>query len=465
MYGFLAVVLIFILTNIVWAWWRNRDITFSTYVSEANQYSWAFLAASVSGTIVGGGMFLAVGQIGYEAGLLGYFIGIIYLVGFCLIAVFSTVARDILNANNSPTLIDLIADIYGKRTAAQFSVISGLIYLILLSSQFLGVFVLAKFIIDAGFANSWMIWVVVGLGILAAFLYPVVGGLRKDIQTDVLQLAVMAAAVVFIGWLVGPQLAARGFWAALQPEQITGTGYGSLFLIGVIVLLTPSFFVRMDIWQRIRAARSDRDCKLAFVIAGLVSLTFYVIFTSVGMLASVKGAPNASLATPYLIFNAFGNELILGLIVGSFFAAVLSSADTFINNVSIFFSRLFFPTDWASAKSGKGGANVLKRMRFTALVATALAVLLAIVVSDLVDLLVGAFSLLLIYIPMVAGLFIKSWRNEKAVFWSTNVGILAFFLLFFFWEPKLAIGPAVLMSIAIFVILRLWIFRGAWAAS
>ena len=80
-------------------------------------------------------------------------------------------------------------------------------------------------------------------------------------------------------------------------------------------------------------------------------------------------------------------------------------------------------------------------------------VILAIAVGDIVDLFVGVFSLLLIYLPMTLGIFVEQWRNEKAAFWSSSVGFLVFWPAFFLWNPKEAFVPAVVVSIAIFVLI------------
>ena len=53
---------------LVLAFIRKRTSTFTEYSSAPGEFSTFAIATSVTGTVVGGGMFIAVGQMGYEAG-------------------------------------------------------------------------------------------------------------------------------------------------------------------------------------------------------------------------------------------------------------------------------------------------------------------------------------------------------------------------------------------------------------
>ena len=183
-------------------------------------------------------------------------------------------------------------------------------------------------------------------------------------------------------------------------------------------------------------------------------LLLLFLFTTIGMWAYSLKFPNSKFATLDLIYQRFQNPLILGFIIGAFFAAVLSSADTFINNISLFITKLTSPKLWNQRGEKQTDNTLLGRSRMWASVFIVISIGLGWIVPNFVDLLVGAFSLLLIYLPTILGLLIENWRNPKAAFWSSFSGVAVFFILFFLWNPKLAFVPAVLISFITFALIQ-----------
>ncbi|MDQ3563912.1 MAG: hypothetical protein M3436_07150 [Pseudomonadota bacterium] len=286
--------------------------------------------------------------------------------------------------------------------------------------------------------------------------YPVIGGLRKDISTDIVQTVIIVAVAVLIGVRVFQPSVIQDTWSKLPVSHLSGTGYGIVFLLGLILFLPASFFVRMDMWQRIRAAKDPERIGKAFAAAGIGAFLFYALFTFMGMVARAQGLPSSATATLDLIQGQFSSPIVLGLIVGGLFAAVLSSADTFINNLSIFGARLASPSIWGKSLDAKQDRCLLRSSRVVAIVSVLAASGIALWAGDFVELLVGAFSLLLIYLPAVLGSFVESWRNERIAFWTSLIGTTLFLALFIFWNKKLAFAPAVVVTTASYG-LTLWV--------
>ncbi len=451
---FTAIVVAVLVANIAFGFIRRKAITLSVYEADPDKHPWWVVALTLTGTIVGGGMFLAVGQIGYEAGVTGYFLGVIYLVGLAAVAALAKRARRMLDDGGHETVIELIEAAYAKRVVFQFCAVGLVMYLFLLAGQFVALFKFAEFVSEKNGATV-LPWCLVGIAALSLFLYPVIGGVRKDIRTDVIQMIL----VLFASAAVMLHLSRLGLrdavFTKLTPEHLTGTGYGVVFIVGAILFLTPSFLVRMDVWQRIRTAKTTAHAKWGFLVAAVGSCFFYFLFTTVGMWAFASGNEGGINASLDVIYEQFSNPWTLGTIIGAFFAAVLSSADTFINNTSIFAARLTLESEWQKKGTDKAAAaKVLLWSRGFALGLTAIAIGLAVASPDFVDLLVGALSILLLFLPTICGLFVQEWRHTNAAFWSTNVGLLLFLCCFFAWEPKLAFAPAVLASGVLFPVIR-----------
>ncbi len=449
-YIFVCIVTLTLLTNIILAFIRRKGFTFSIYAADPNIWNWLVIATTLTGTIVGGGMFLAVGQIGYEAGTVGFVLGIIYLVGLAIVGVFTKNIREMMDKGKHVTLIDLLKKTYSDSVVMQFCIVNLFMYIFLLAGQFVAVFQFAQFTQTAT-GNIWIPLSLVSIALISIFLYPILGGLRKDIQTDIIQaLIVLTASGLVLVKLISSGVL-KSLWTELPASHLTGSGYGVVFVLGAILFLTPSFLVRMDIWQRIRTAKTEGDSTRGFWIAGITSCFFYFFFTTIGMWAYVTKLPNSKVVTLDLINQQFQSPWVLGIIMGAFFAAVLSSADTFINNTSLFATKIVFPSLWNQKSQKSSDRSLLIRSRVFAVIFIIVSIVLGYFVPNFVDLLVGAFSLLLIYLPTVLGLFVENWRNPRAALWSSNTGVLLFVALFFGWNPKLAFAPAVIISIIVFV--------------
>ncbi|MFA7329815.1 MAG: hypothetical protein WC326_01960 [Candidatus Delongbacteria bacterium] len=450
--GFFVLVMILLAINGAVGFWHTRRDNRTTqliYRADPGVRGWLGIALTLTGTVVGGGMFLAVGQIGFEAGLVGYLVGVIYLFGLALLARFVRHIRKLMFDRKAHTLIELVACNYSRPVAVQFAVINCLMYVFLLAGQFVGMFVFAKYV-AATIGVEWIPWVLVTVAAGMMLCYPVWGGLRKDVITDYFQVTIvgLVGGVLLIGLLQ------TGFFSEgiknLPLSKLDGTGYGFVFLIGIVLFLGPLFLVRMDVWQRIWTAKSDRDAVIGLVLAGVLSLLFYVLFTSIGMAAFLKGSITAENATLGWVFETFSDPWMLAFISGGFFFAVLSSADTFINNASVFLSWVVSGGNWTKAENNQTLDKALvKKTRIIALVLTVSALGLAFLIPNFVDLFVGAFSLLLIFLPMIAGLLVEEWRSSAAAISSGLSGVIVFLVLFFTWNPTQAFAPAVVLAIVI----------------
>jgi len=452
-YVFIGIVTLTLLINVALAFVRRKGITFSVYAADPDRWSRLVVAITLTGTIVGGGMFLAVGQMGYEAGAVGFVLGLLSLIGLTIVGALAKKIRRVMDEVRQNTLIGVINSLYGNRVTKQFCLVNLFMYTFLLAGQFIAIFYFAKFVENIGIAG-WIPWSLVGLGITSMFLYPVIGGLRKDIQTDIIQIMIiLMASILLVGKLVSSGIL-NSMWVALPASHRFGTGYGLVFLIGIILFFVPSFLVRMEMWQRIKIAKTEIDGKRGFLIAAIVSCLFYFLFTTIGMAAYSLKLANSEVATLDFIIQQFQSPWLLGLIIGSFFAAVISTADTLINNASLFATGLVFTPLWGQKSGFSGDRTLLFWSRIFSIFLLIIALALSWRIPNFVDLLVGAFSLLLIYLPLIFGIFVKNWRDPIAVFWASTVALLLFLFLFFGWNPKLAFVPSVVLSIIGFGLIR-----------
>lgn len=200
----------------------------------------------------------------------------------------------------------------------------------------------------------WVTAVVVGI-------YTVSGGLAAVVMTDVMQLVVMfvgTAALLVLGlwevggWagLVSSVLAqpdtTEDYFRLLLPHE-SGTEYpwpGMVFSLG-IVMSTGYYVGNQAVMQRALGARSEWDAKASMITAGLFKLMIPILVFIPGMAARaiVPDLESNDAAIPTLI-NILMPAGLKGLMFAAFFAALMSSVDSYLNScVTIFTGDVYRP--------------------------------------------------------------------------------------------------------------------------
>lgn len=200
----------------------------------------------------------------------------------------------------------------------------------------------------------WITALVVGI-------YTVSGGLAAVVMTDVMQLVVMfvgtAALLVLSFWNVdgwsGMQesvLAQPGvteeYFHLLSPHE-EGSEYpwpGMVFSLGM-VMSTAYFVGNQAVMQRALGARSEWDAKASMLTAGFFKLMIPLLVFLPGLAARAMfpDLPKNDHAIPMLI-NTILPAGLKGLMFAAFFAALMSSVDSYLNScVTVFMGDVYRP--------------------------------------------------------------------------------------------------------------------------
>lgn len=425
--------------------WKSKGVNLENFVASRNSVGFWAILFSLVGTIVGGGMFFGVGQIGYEAGILGYIIGACYIVGFFLLGLTIPKIRKLFENKNYLSMIDMVDGEYkSPKTTTAFAIVNFFIFFFILAAQFLVLGTFLNFFANIQLTHAILLvaMIVAGLNII---IYSVVGGIKKDIATDVFQMImVIIGSLLLISILFKPATWASIF--TLPGIYFSGLGYGAVFLIAAVIFFIPLIFVRFDFWQRILAAENEKVARKAFYIAGPLTFIFYFIFTTIGMYAKSSGILDSKIATLGLITQSFSGIFYV-IIILAFLAAVMSTADTALNVASVSFSRLFKRKKWANYFDKKDNdKELLKFVKLSATIIGLCSVVVAFIVPNLVDLLVASFTALLILAPAIFALLFSKNPNANAAFYSITFGFIAFLILMPF-VPKEAFVAGILVSI------------------
>lgn len=411
-------------------------------------------------TFVGGGTSIGLMAMGYESGFAAVGIGLAYVIGFFILSRYAGK----INADGVKRKIYSLPGFLNKSYTDQkhpgysrmfSSVVSGVnifIFFFLLAAQFVGMASLLKFSFGIGFQSAAVI------SCLIVIFYTALAGLSGVIITDMIQFVVILLMIVLI-FIPGIWSDTQGLTklSELPAEMLNGTKYGILFLIGLPLFLAPSVMVRMDIWQRILAAKSPKVAKRVSIISGFGMLPFYILFPLVGMAIRLVVADEiAPRDVAYLFLDRHSNEFILGFAVVGLLSALMSSGDSFLNLISISAVKDF--VGWKKKNLDITSAKTQKSVRYVTIIFGFIALFMALAFPKIVDLMVVGLATIVIFVPVTFLALIKQNAHQyrAPALWSIVVGFIVN-LLFFIWgiaapeqfEAKASFIPGFLSALLI----------------
>jgi SSS family solute:Na+ symporter len=357
--------------------------------------SWSTMAtinASKTGSILM--IFVALTYLwGFAA--LWYFIGMI--LGVLIFLPFALKLKEKSVEHRYYTLADYFKHNYGRKIATFVSLITIFLmfgYLVLNLMAGSKIFV---------FFTGWPFWLCAVIMMLVVLTYILMGGFKAVVRTDVVQyfamiiLLALLALALFKGALIPV-----GEWNILRADIGTIIGF---FIVGI---LFP--FAMPDMWQRVYAAKDKKELKKGM----LISVGFYALFAFLlGLLALTIKVQFPGIDPDLALIHGFGNLLpsgLLGLATILLFAAIMSSADTYIFTGASAVIQDFF--DWDRKKT-------VKYIRRVVFVLAVLATLISIWIQDLV---LSAY-IFVSFILALAIIVFATWFRRKIKQATLMVGL------------------------------------------
>ncbi len=413
-------------------------------------------------TFVGGGTSIGLMAMGYESGFAGVAIGLAYVIGFAILSHYAPVIREEGHRKKIYSFPQFLINAYHKKEDTFFdrsfsTIVSGVnifIFFFLLSAQFVGMASLLKYAFDIGYQPAAVISCVV------VIVYTAFAGLSGVIITDMIQFIVILLMILLI-FIPGIWQDTEGLLKLneLPPDMLDGTFYGLAFIVALPLFLSPSVLVRMDIWQRMLAAKDGKVARRVSLWSGAGVLPFYVIFPLVGMaLRVVIGDSAEPRDVPYLFLDRHSGEVILAFAVVGFLSALMSSGDSFLNLVSISAVKDF--VGWRRRSEIK---NLQWKIRVTAFVFGFIAMFMALHFPKIVDLMVVGIGTIVIFVPVTFMALIK--KNIDKYRWGALYSVLSGFIVNFgffifgvirseIFEPKASFIPGFLIALIILVAMK-----------
>lgn len=406
---------------------KNKS-TDDYYVGGRTMSSW-HVGLSVVATDVGGGFSIGLGGLGFTMGLSGSWMLFTGLIGAWLAAVvLIPKLSELPQFRQLFTFPQIFSIFYDKKTALLAGIISAVGYAGFTSSQLLAGAKLASSTFEGLNLNSALVI----MGVIAV-VYTVMGGLKAVIYTDTIQWALLISGLVFIGLPLG-YIEVGGYENiknVLPDEFLTLSNISWQDIVNWSITIIPIWFVGMTLYQRIYACKSKKEAQKAWYIAGLFEWPVMALmgvclgmFARVGAesgmfeylgYASAEGM-DAETGLPMLLRTILPAGL-MGLMMASYFSAVLSTADSCLMASSGNLVTDILGYQHADDK------KFLRLSQILTFVIGALALLLASMMQSVLELMLYSYAFMVsgLFIPVLGGLFIKK-PNPNAAFWSMLLG-------------------------------------------
>lgn len=467
-YIFWIVIYLILIIYLTFKHVKSHDL--ENYLVNNRQTKLLPLVFTTLATFVGGGTSIGLMAMGYESGFAAVGIGIAYVLGFMIMIRYAGKIHKMgvkEKIYSFPQFLNLRftkpeeEPKFARLFSGMVTGVNVFIFFFLLAAQFVAMASLLKYAFQMDYSYAAILSGLVIIG------YTAFAGMAGVIITDTIQFIIIVLMIVFI-FIPGIWTDTVGLsrLAELPAKMVNGTAEGIAFLVALPLFLSWSVLVRMDIWQRVLAAKSDKVAKQMSFWSGIGMLPFYLIFPLVGMTIRITHGDNlVSEDVTYLFLNDHSQPIILGFAVVGLLAALMSSGDSFLNIISISTARDFL--GWKSKE--KSSFQLQKSIRIISLVFGILALFIALSFPNIVDLMVVGISMIVIYTPITIIALSKKdpYRYRYVAFTSVVLAFvvnLTFFLLGVFlpeqFNPKSSFIPAFLVAVISTLLGMLFVKKG-----
>ena len=410
--GYLALLVVYSAAQIALGLWIGRRVRTTTdFFVAGRRLGPGLIFSTMLAANIGAGSTVGATGLGYRDGLAAvWWVGSAALGSIVLAMWIGPAMRRVAAERDLRTVGEFLEYRFGVEVRTAIAALLWVGAVFILAGQLIAVATILNAIVGAPFVLGCAI------GGLLITIYFTAGGLLTSAWVNMVQLAVKLAGFAIALPLA---LAAAGGWSAVRAMQPTpdywNLWHGGKSGLVYLAMLGPAFVVSPGLLQKIYGARDDRAVRLGVGFNALGLALYAMVPVVMGMIARLQfpdlAAPKDALPTLLL----HGVPPIVGAIgLAAVFSAELSAADAvlFMLTTSLsqdFYKRFVNPT--------ATDAQVLRITRFTAIIAGALGVIVAILANDVVDALSIFYTLMAVglFVPILAGLFTRQPRPTAAM--------------------------------------------------
>ena len=297
-------------------------------------------------------------------------------------------------------------------------------------------------------------------GTLIVLIYSMFGGFRGVVLTDIIQfvlLVISAVTVFLVGYgKAGGMEGIRAAAALAEKKDFLSFSAGASKYSMYVITFGCAWMIQANVWQRISAARTDRDARKMTVMSFFAYIPLYLIVVLTGMAGFVlyKELPSGGVVTA--IVTDHMSPLLGALVFIGISAAIMSTMDSLINTASMTLILDLLPGDEDENKQ-------LRKSRMATLGVTAVALLISLRVRSILEISWMASDIITtgVFVPLILGFFWKRGNTKGAmasmlagfIYCVYNLLIGMGLKLPSFWEPQSAqqVILGAVMSLVLYV--------------
>lgn len=392
-------------------------VFYSKKVETADQYVMAdfslgpfAIIGSIVATVLGSAAIIGSSGKGFDLGAAWIFSKTFVPVSILLAVVLGTTIRKL----KLYTIPDLFVRRFGRRTG----IIPALIIAILYMTPTFGMQLVAMGSILGTIIDMPVFWGM-ALGFVVCVAFTLLGGMPSVAWTDAIQ------SVLILGGAIA--LLVIGVYHAGGVDQVIdntpreyldplGGTLSTKEILGYVFIFGPFYLVWQTTWQRLTAARTPKVAVWSVSIGMLVAALVSLVSIAIGIVARQVIPLDTNPDQVYTTFlTVVATPAVGGFIMISLFAAVLTGATSFLLSGATNISKDIYQ-GWIAP--GAGDAEVLRVSRLAVGGMAILGFIIALSISDIIQIYTYALSLsaITLVMPVMAAMF---WQR------ATRAGVVA----------------------------------------
>lgn len=334
-------------------------------------------------------------------------------LGCFLLAALVPKIKKLADKKKHYTFSDYFHEKYGKKVGLLVSIIIFIVYF----GYLLGQLIAGGIILSTLTAMPYFLCVLLVGSIIIIYIFA--AGFKAVVKTDVFQYIIILL-LIFLSFNIFSNA------KTISLTDLNLFSAGTINIIGFLVYGIMIMTLGAEFWQRIYAAKSNKVARTSLILTGSIFLFLGVLIVLIGL--SVKSNfPNIVPTTALVVgFQNLLSGHLLGIGLVLLFAAIMSSADTFLFVLSSSLSKDFFAKYKKSSKQ-----NLTSNTRIFTIIIGILGIIVAIIFSNIIDVVTSVVGISFALFPAT---ILSFWfkLKQKSIIISVIIGILASVLAFVF---------------------------------
>jgi len=374
--------------------WSSRKQSGEDFLIANRDLPWWKIGLSNGVGTIGAGLMTTVAAMSFLYGFSVLWAAGGAFLGFISFAFLSKKLKRLGDEKKFYTLPDYFYHKWGKTAGIIVTILTFIMFFSVLITQFVGGGIILTHISGLSYLPAVLIS---GAAIL---IYLSAGGFRAVIRTDIFQYAAMFLLFLLLFFSL---------------RSTVSTALSTIFESGLVtnisfaILGFFTIFSSADIWQRVYAAKSEKDNKKGLVFSGIM---FSIICFSVILLGILARAafPNIN-SNDALVTGLFQiAPALFGVSAVIVFAAFMSSIDTYL-----FVAAMSVSKDMASRYKRLSSTQLVWITRLVIFVLSLIAISISLIFNNIQTLFILSLGLLLVLSPIALGSFFYKLKRKAVI--------------------------------------------------